>query len=153
MAVKEAQDGDNGKWTCRISTMDASNNAVQSSTDVYVTVAVAPTTVQLYIAEAPSLHYTPVLDYYGPKEYHFRIKDTKSIALTCVAKEARAPPKFSWFLDEDVLNGETSVREDDKGEGKKNFIETLKYVPSAKDDGKMLKCQVGHQAYNMAHTN
>ena len=39
VAINKAKDGDNGKWTCQISTMDANNNAVSSTADVDVTVA------------------------------------------------------------------------------------------------------------------
>ena len=39
VAISKAQDSDNGKWTCQVSVMDATNNAVTSSADVDVTVA------------------------------------------------------------------------------------------------------------------
>ena len=39
VSVSKAMDGDNGKWTCQISTMDKANNADSSSADVDVTVA------------------------------------------------------------------------------------------------------------------
>ena len=39
VAINKAQDSDNGKWQCQISTMDANNNAVASTADVDVTVA------------------------------------------------------------------------------------------------------------------
>ena len=45
------------------------------------------------------------------------------------------------------LKGEISVSTEDKESGKKNYIETLKYFPSEKHDGKTLRCQVEHQAY------
>ena len=39
VAINKAQDSDNGKWQCQISTMDANNNAVAYSADANVTVA------------------------------------------------------------------------------------------------------------------
>ena len=39
VAINKAQDSDNGKWQCQISTMDANNNAVASTADVDVTFA------------------------------------------------------------------------------------------------------------------
>ena len=38
IAVSNAQDGDSGKWTCQISTMDQNNNPATSSADITVTV-------------------------------------------------------------------------------------------------------------------
>ena len=38
VAINKAMDSDNGKWQCRISTMDANNNAVVFTADVDVTV-------------------------------------------------------------------------------------------------------------------
>ena len=45
------------------------------------------------------------------------------------------------------LQGEISTSTEDKDSGKKNYIETLRYFPSEKHDGKTLRCQVEHQAY------
>ena len=45
------------------------------------------------------------------------------------------------------LQGDISTRDEDASSGKKNYIETLKYYPSEKHDGKTLRCQVEHQAY------
>ena len=45
------------------------------------------------------------------------------------------------------LQGEISSSSEDASAGKKNYIETLKYYPSEKHDGKTLRCQVEHQAY------
>jgi len=136
VAINKAQDSDNGKWQCQISTMDANNNAVASTADVDVTVAVPPTTVQIKIA-----------DINAPQEYNVKMADQADVAVECIAEEARPPPKFTWFLGEDQLNGEISASTEDKDSGKKNYIETLKYFPSEKHDGKTLRCQVEHQAY------
>ena len=38
VAISKAEDKDNGKWQCQISTMDANNNAVASTADVDVLV-------------------------------------------------------------------------------------------------------------------
>jgi len=136
VAINKAQDSDNGKWQCQVSAVDANNNAIASSADVDVTVAVPPTTVQIKIA-----------DINAPQEYNVKMADQADVAVECIAEEARPPPKFTWFLGEDQLNGEISVSTEDKESGKKNYIETLKYFPSEKHDGKTLRCQVEHQAY------
>lgn len=142
VAINKAKDGDNGKWTCQISTMDANNNAVSSTADVDVTVAVPPTTVQIKIA-----------DVNAPKEYNVKMANQKDVAVECIAEEARPPPKFTWFLGEDPLNGDVTASAEDKDGGKKNYIETLKYFPSEKHNGKTLRCQVEHQAYTDVQKN
>jgi len=136
VAISKAQDSDNGKWTCQVSVMDATNNAVTSSADVDVTVAVPPTTVQIKIA-----------DVNAPSEYNVKMAAQKDVAVECIAEEARPPPTFSWYLGEDLLNGEITASDVEASSGKKNYIETLKYYPSEKHDGKTLRCQVEHQAY------
>merc|ERR1711994_1115116 len=136
VAISKAQDSDNGKWTCQVSVMDATNNAVTSSADVDVTVAVPPTTVQIKIA-----------DVNAPSEYNVKMAAQKDVAVECIAEEARPPPTFSWYLGEDFLNGEITASDVEASSGKKNYIETLKYYPSEKHDGKTLRCQVEHQAY------
>lgn len=45
------------------------------------------------------------------------------------------------------LQGEISSNSEEASAGKKNYIETLRYYPSWKHDGKILRCQVEHQAY------
>jgi len=142
VAINKAQDSDNGKWKCQISVMDATNNAVQSTADVDVTVAVPPTTVQIKIA-----------DVNAPTEYNVKMANQKDVAVECIAEEARPPPKFTWFLGEDPLNGDVTASAEDKEGGKKNYIETLKYFPSEKHDGKTLRCQVEHQAYTDVQKN
>jgi len=136
VAISKAQDSDNGKWTCQVSVTDATSNAVTASADVDVTVAVPPTTVQIKIA-----------DVNAPSEYNVKMAAQKDVAVECIAEEARPPPTFSWYLGEDLLNGDISTRDEDASSGKKNYIETLKYYPSEKHDGKTLRCQVEHQAY------
>ena len=55
---------------------------------------------------------------------------------------------YSQYLHS-LLNcqGEISASAEDASAGKKNYIETLRYYPSWKHDGKILRCQVEHQAY------
>ena len=45
------------------------------------------------------------------------------------------------------LQGEITASDVEASSGKKNYIETLKYYPSEKHDGKTLRCQVEHQDY------
>jgi hypothetical protein len=139
VSVSKAMDGDNGKWTCQISTMDKANNADSSSADVDVTVAVPPTKVQLKIEEVNA-----------PSEYSVKMgtkENPKEVAVDCVAEQARPPPQFQWFLGEDELKAEITPRSEEKDGGKKDYIETLKYYPNQDHDGKTLRCEVTHQAY------
>jgi len=139
VSVSKAQDTDNGKWTCQISTMDSQNNAASNSADVEVTVAVPPTKVQINIEEVnePSEYSVKM----GPKD------DPTEVAVDCVAVAARPPPQFQWFLGEDPLKADITPRSEEKEGGKKDYIETLKYYPNQDHDGKTLRCQVTHQAY------
>ena len=56
--------------------------------------------------------------------------------------------KYLYFLLN--LQGEISANSEDLSAGKKNYIQTLKFYPNWKHDGKSLKCQVEHQAYTDA---
>ena len=51
------------------------------------------------------------------------------------------------------LQGDVTASAEDKDGGKKNYIETLKYFPSEKHNGKTLRCQVEHQAYTDVQKN
>ena len=136
VAINKAQDTDNGKWECQISTMDDNNNAVATTANVNVLVAVPPTTVQIRIADINS-----------PQEYDLKMADKAEVNVECIAEQARPSPTFTWFLGDDQLLEEISARTEGKDNGKNNYIETLKYVPNGKDDGKILRCLVQHQAY------
>ena len=49
--------------------------------------------------------------------------------------------------------GEISQSNEEREGGKKDYIETLKYFPSEKHDGKALRCQVEHQAFTDVQKN
>ena len=42
----------------------------------------------------------------------------------------------------------SSTSDNTNNNGKANYIETLKYFPSFKHDGKKLRCEVTHEAYS-----
>ena len=142
VAINKAQDSDNGKWQCQISTIDDNNNAVASTADVNVLVAIPPTTVQIRIAGINS-----------PLEYDVKMAEQKEVFIKCIAEQARPSPTFTWFLGEDQLFGEISSRTEVKDTGKNNYTETLKYIPNEKHDGKTLRCLVQHQQFKNVQKN
>lgn len=136
--IDSAKDTDNGKWECIISAQTQTEGSLSVKGIVDVTVAVAPKKVQLKIGENLS-----------PSEYKVKMdaKVKPEVKIDCVAEQARPQPEFIWYLGNEELKAGKSKREENKKEGKADYIETLKYFPDSKHNGKTLRCQVSHQAY------
>lgn len=142
ISVNRADDIDNGKWTCQVTSIDETNNAISETKSVDVTVAVPPQKIQLKIDEN-----------FSPKDYNFKMSQDKkgeAVSVDCIAAEAIVEPEFQWFLGNDPLNAVSKVNTADNESGKKDFTATLQYYPDAKHDGKELRCQVTHPAYTAA---
>lgn len=140
--INKALDIDNGKWKCQVTSIDKTNNAISETKSVDVTVAVPPNNVQLKIDEN-----------FSPKDYNFKMSTDKqgdAVSVDCIAAEAIVKPDFQWFLGNDPLNAVSKVNAADKEGGRKDFTATLQYYPTAKHDGKDLRCQVNHPAYSAA---